>query len=108
MSRSSLTERRTGCSVQGGPAPAPAPAAASRIGAVLMCQTCCFSLFDRQAGEREIKQAYRAMAKQFHPDKVAAEEREQAEAKFRWAGMIQRRTVGNCCCCCQLLAGLCL
>lgn len=40
---------------------------------------------DKNAGDREIKRAYRDLAKQFHPDKVSGteEDKKVAEAKFR-------------------------
>ncbi|KAG2448958.1 hypothetical protein HYH02_005712 [Chlamydomonas schloesseri] len=38
---------------------------------------------DKSAGDREIKRAYRELAKKYHPDKVSAEEREASEAQFR-------------------------
>ncbi|GIL63490.1 hypothetical protein Vafri_17539 [Volvox africanus] len=38
---------------------------------------------DKSAGDREIKKAYRDLAKKYHPDKVSAEERTAAEAQFR-------------------------
>lgn len=38
---------------------------------------------DKSASERDIKKAYRDLAKKYHPDKVAADEREAAEIKFR-------------------------
>ncbi|KXZ44221.1 hypothetical protein GPECTOR_71g582 [Gonium pectorale] len=38
---------------------------------------------DKSAGDREIKRAYRELAKKYHPDKVSADERAAAEAQFR-------------------------
>jgi DnaJ family protein C protein 3 len=38
---------------------------------------------DQSASSRDIKSAYRKLAKEYHPDKVAAPEKEASEAKFR-------------------------
>ncbi|GFR39803.1 hypothetical protein Agub_g291 [Astrephomene gubernaculifera] len=38
---------------------------------------------DSSASDRDVKKAYRDLARKYHPDKVTAEEREAAEAQFR-------------------------